>query len=213
MRSFKFGIEEPHRIKNFAESCRCSCPVSLSKGENAIVSQISHDRRVGNCIVDQVAGLERGPGRGGYNLDEFKELHLIDRIWQCFHDRRYLRENICVCVHKGVSHGGPVVEPMIQITNPCLFLVVAKAQCRIKGCYRLFYRCPLLSTILIFGWASLQTSLVSIRARIPYVLIAICLGKEQPQADTACRFSIRRIKALGSRNGNSQIDNVLEWSI
>src|ERR1700687_308893 len=54
-RSFKFGIEEPHRIKNFAEGCRCSCPVSLSKGEDAIVSQISHDRRVGNSIVDQVA--------------------------------------------------------------------------------------------------------------------------------------------------------------
>jgi hypothetical protein len=51
-RSFKFGIEEPHRIKNFAEGCRCSCPVSLSKGEDAIVSQISHDRRVGNSIVD-----------------------------------------------------------------------------------------------------------------------------------------------------------------
>ena len=45
-RSFKFGIEEPHRIKNFAEGCRCSCSVSLSKGEDAIVSQISHDPRV-----------------------------------------------------------------------------------------------------------------------------------------------------------------------
>jgi len=54
-RSFKFGIEEPHRIKNFAEGCRCSCPVSLSKGEDAVVSQISHDPRVGNSIVDQVA--------------------------------------------------------------------------------------------------------------------------------------------------------------
>src|SRR4051794_15829964 len=30
-RSFEFGIEEPHRIKNFAEGCRCSCPVGLSK--------------------------------------------------------------------------------------------------------------------------------------------------------------------------------------
>ena len=54
-RSFKFAIEEPHRIKNFVEGCRCSCPVSLSKGEDAIVSQISHDPRVGNFIVDQVA--------------------------------------------------------------------------------------------------------------------------------------------------------------
>src|SRR3981189_1526354 len=74
-RSFKFGIEEPHRIKNFTEGCRCSCPVSLSKGEDAVVSQISHDRRVGNSIVDQVARLECGPGRTGNDLDEFKELH------------------------------------------------------------------------------------------------------------------------------------------
>src|ERR1700676_1845875 len=54
-RSFKFGIEEPHRIHDFAEGCRCSCPVGLSKGEDAVVSQISHDRRVGNSIVEQVA--------------------------------------------------------------------------------------------------------------------------------------------------------------
>src|SRR5258705_10248241 len=54
-RSFKFGIEEPHRIKNFAEGCRCSCPVSLSKGEDAVVSQISHDPRLGDSIIDQVA--------------------------------------------------------------------------------------------------------------------------------------------------------------
>src|SRR6266481_2317507 len=54
-RSFKFGIEEPHRIKNFAEGCRCSCPVSLSKGEDAVVAQISHDPRIGDSIIDQVA--------------------------------------------------------------------------------------------------------------------------------------------------------------
>src|SRR5258705_13373892 len=67
--------------------------------------------------------------------------------------------------------------------------------------------------MLIFEWAGLKTSLVFIRTRISHVLIAICLGKEDPQADAACRFSIGRIKALGSRNGNSQIDNVLEWRI
>src|SRR5712671_92922 len=54
-RSFEFGIEEPHRIKNFAESCRCSGPVGLSKGEDAVVSQVSHDPRLGNAIADQVA--------------------------------------------------------------------------------------------------------------------------------------------------------------
>src|SRR5207237_9775101 len=56
-------------------------------------------------------------------------------------------------------------------------------------------------------------SLVSILARIPFVLTASCLGKEESQGDKTCRFSIRRIKALGSRNSHSQIDNVLEWSI
>ncbi len=54
-RSFKFGIEEPHRIKNFAEGRRCSCPVSLPKGEDAVVAQISHDLRVGNSVAEQVA--------------------------------------------------------------------------------------------------------------------------------------------------------------
>src|ERR1700730_2522163 len=54
-RPFEVPIEEPHRIKNFAEGCRCSCPVSLPKGEDAVVSQISHDRRVGNPVVEQVA--------------------------------------------------------------------------------------------------------------------------------------------------------------
>lgn len=54
-RSFKFGIEESHRIKNFSEGCRCFFPVSLSKGEDAVVSQISHDRRLGNSIADEVA--------------------------------------------------------------------------------------------------------------------------------------------------------------
>ena len=53
-RSFKFVIEEPHRIKNFAEGCGFFCSVSLSKSEDAIVSQISHDSRVGYFIVDQV---------------------------------------------------------------------------------------------------------------------------------------------------------------
>jgi len=118
-----------------------------------------------------------------------------------------------VLVHEGVSHGGPVVEPMIQIASPRLFLVVAQAQCWINGCYRGSYHCPLGSTVAIFGWAGLKTSLVFIRASIPHVLIAIRLGKEQPQADTACCFGIRSIKSLGSRNDSCQIDNVLERCI
>ena len=104
-----------------------------------------------------------------------------------------------------------MVEPMIQIASPSLFLVVALAQGRIKSCYRRFYRRPFLSTILIFGWSRLETSLVCIRTPVTHVLIAICLGEEQSQTNTTCLFSVRRIKSLGSRNGNRQIDNVLEW--
>jgi len=112
-RSFKFVIEEPHRIKNFAEGCRFFCSVSLSKSEDAIVSQIPHDPRVGNFIVGKITRLECGPGRRRDDLDEFEKLHLIDRVRHRFHDRRHLREKIRVCADKGISHGGPVIEPMI----------------------------------------------------------------------------------------------------
>src|SRR5476651_2377888 len=54
-RSFKFVIEEPHRIENFAEGCRCSRPVCLSEGEHAVVAQIKHDLRVGDSVIGQVA--------------------------------------------------------------------------------------------------------------------------------------------------------------
>jgi hypothetical protein len=54
-RSFEFLVEQPHRIKNLAEGCGCSCPVSLAKGENAVVAQISHDGWVGHPVVDQAA--------------------------------------------------------------------------------------------------------------------------------------------------------------
>src|SRR6478752_3606118 len=43
-RSFEFGIEEPHRIKNFAEGCGRSRPVGFPECEDAIVSQVPHDR-------------------------------------------------------------------------------------------------------------------------------------------------------------------------
>ena len=45
-RSFKFLVEEPHRIEDFAESCRCRGSVDASKREDAVVSQISHDSRL-----------------------------------------------------------------------------------------------------------------------------------------------------------------------
>ena len=48
-------IEEPHRIKNFAKGCSFSRFVGLPEIEDAIVSQIPHDPRVGDSIVGQVA--------------------------------------------------------------------------------------------------------------------------------------------------------------
>src|SRR5437870_3824844 len=81
-RSFKFVIEEPHRIENFAQGCRCFCPVGLSKGEDAVVAQKTHDPRVGNLEFGQVARFESGPGRTGNDLHQLEQLHLIDRIRQ-----------------------------------------------------------------------------------------------------------------------------------
>ena len=45
-RSFKLVVEEPHRIEDFAESCRCLGSVGASICEDAVVSQISHDSRL-----------------------------------------------------------------------------------------------------------------------------------------------------------------------
>ena len=45
-RSFKFAVEEPHRIEDFAESRGCLGSVGASKREDAVVSQISHDPRL-----------------------------------------------------------------------------------------------------------------------------------------------------------------------
>jgi hypothetical protein len=56
--------------------------------------------------------VERGPGRSRNDLDEFKQFHLIDWIWQRFRDRLYLRENIRLCGRERISNSGPVVEPM-----------------------------------------------------------------------------------------------------
>src|SRR5262249_9442155 len=102
---------------------------------------------------------------------------------------------------------------MIRIAHPRLFLVVARAQCGIKGCDRLFNRRPFRLTVLIFGYARLQTSLVLIRARIAHVLIAIRLGEENAQADATRHFGICGIEALGSSDSGSQLDNVVKWSI
>src|SRR5262249_42609802 len=68
-------------------------------------------------------------------------------------------------------------------------------------------------TVLIFGYARLQTSLVLIRARIAHVLIAIRLGEENAQADATRHFGICGIEALGSSDSGSQLDNVVKWRI
>ena len=54
-RALELVVEQPHRIEDFAEGRGGSCPVGLAKGEDAVVAQISHDRRVGNAIAEQIA--------------------------------------------------------------------------------------------------------------------------------------------------------------
>src|SRR5215467_7116457 len=116
-RAFEFAVEQPHRVENFAEACRRFRPVGLSEREDAVVAQISHDRGVGDPVIGQIAGIERSPGRTRNDLNELEQLHLIDRIWQCLHDRGYTREHVCMRVHERVSHRGPVIVSMIQIAN------------------------------------------------------------------------------------------------
>src|SRR3954447_10423362 len=102
---------------------------------------------------------------------------------------------------------------MIQTADPRLFPVVASAQRGIEGRDRAFDRCPFSLTVLILGYTGLQTSLVRVRARIPHVLVAVCFGKEQAEADTARRFGVGGIQALGAGNNGSQVDNVMEWCV
>jgi hypothetical protein len=45
-RSFEFAVEQPHRIEDFAERCRCPGSVGAPKREDAVVSQKSHDPRL-----------------------------------------------------------------------------------------------------------------------------------------------------------------------
>src|SRR5262249_9487374 len=105
----------------------------------------------------------------------------------------------------------PVIVPRIEIAEPRLLAFVASDQFR--RFYRLLDFGPFPLTGSAFRWTCLQTSLVRVRARIPYVLPAVGLGKEQRQADAACHLGICGIKALGSRNGDAQVHDVLEWSI
>src|SRR5215471_12822748 len=103
LRLLELPVEEPHRVENFAEGGRCSGSVSLAEGKDAVVSQVFHDHRIGNPVVEQIAGRERRSCRGGNDLYELKKLHLIDRVRKSFRDRRYLQEQVGVCVHQAVS--------------------------------------------------------------------------------------------------------------
>src|SRR5580692_6422184 len=62
-RPVEFIIEQPHRIENLADRRGCFRPVSLSKSEDAVVAEISHDSRVQNLMADHVTGLKCRPGR------------------------------------------------------------------------------------------------------------------------------------------------------
>src|SRR5579872_1391058 len=54
-RLLEFGVEKPHRVENLPVVCRGSRAIGLAKGKDAVVAQISHDRRVGNSVGKQIA--------------------------------------------------------------------------------------------------------------------------------------------------------------
>src|SRR5512139_638770 len=72
-RAIEYIIEEPHRIQNFAHGRGCLRPVSLTKGEHAVVAQVSHDSRLRNPVIQQVSRIERGFGRAGNDLDKLEK--------------------------------------------------------------------------------------------------------------------------------------------
>ena len=73
-------------------------------------------------------------------------------------------------------------------------------QYRIKGGDRVLNTSPSSLAISIFRHTRLQAPLVSIRTRIPDVLLAISLGEKDPQADATCHLGIRCVEAFRSSN-------------
>jgi hypothetical protein len=132
-RPIKLIIEQPHRIENFAKCRGCFCPVGSSERKDAVVAQIPHDRRIGNLIGSKASRSERRLGGTGNDLNELENLHLIDRIWQRFRDIRDAWEKVGVGVHETVSHGGPMIEAMIEIADAGLFLGVAREEFGIES--------------------------------------------------------------------------------
>ena len=116
-------------------------------------------------------------------------------------------------VHQRVPHRGPVVVAMIQIADPRLFLVVARLSAQDRRMLSMA-----LSPPISFGHFDLRTCRL---AGFPCICSSArcrCSGcrwsrQRTAQADAARRFGIRGIEAFGSRNGRSQIDDVLERRI
>src|SRR5262249_15849809 len=99
-------------------------------------------------------------------------------------------------IHQRVAHVDPVIEATIEIAEPRLLAVVAGDQGRIERRNRLSHRRPFRLAASRFRYAGLKASLVLVRARIPDVLVAIRLGKEQAQADATGHVGLYGIEAL-----------------
>src|SRR5215510_370229 len=54
-RALEYIIEEPHRIQNLAHGYGRFRPVGLAEGKHAVVAQISHDSRLGDAVIQEVA--------------------------------------------------------------------------------------------------------------------------------------------------------------
>src|SRR5262249_32214225 len=54
-RAFELVVEQPHRVHDLAEVRGGFCPVGAAIGEDAVVAQIAHDRRIGNAVGGEVA--------------------------------------------------------------------------------------------------------------------------------------------------------------
>ncbi len=90
-----------------------------------------------------------------------------------FHNFRDLREQVGMRAHQAVAHRNPMVEPVIEVADPCLFLVIARHQAGSKAAITFliaahFFRPPRSSEMPV-----LQAAFVFIRARVADVLMAV----------------------------------------
>jgi hypothetical protein len=104
-----------------------------------------------------------------------------------------------------------VVVARIEIAEPRLLPGIARDQLGIEAGDLRLERQPFAAAIGIFGGAGLEASLVGVGAGIADVLVAVGLGEEQRQADSARGIRIGRIQPLGARDCPAEIHHVLEW--